>query len=504
MSTSPSRREPAAESEAKGHFGSRGFVPAQGWVVRDLAEVEQRRLDLEHACPSIWDFCIRILGMSESEANLRIVAARIVRRFPPALGYLERGEIHLCALYALRDYLTTENHRELLPEAAGKTTAAVRELLAARFPRPDVPERIAPVTPQVALGVPLPSSETSTSPASALPDAARATDPRSRVVPLSATRYRVELTISAKTKATLERVKDLMRHRNLRGDLEIILDAALDLLLAKLEKERFGKTSRPKGESAAKAAATPTAPPAAPPSAAAPIALAAPSSLPAAQRRQTPLSAASPRTRQVALTALTPPSRQGAPFAPDVVTGPATTARPPHSGSNGKDSTSDRSTLATPIASVAARRGAKPRGRRAIPKGVRREVFARDGEQCTFVDADGNRCPARGHLELDHIDAWASGGSDQPSNLRVRCRRHNVHHAEQVFGRAYVEERIRARGRKPAIVSSAPVLETVARGLRSLGFREPEIRRVISTLEATVDPATAVETVLREALALLT
>ncbi|MDB5214342.1 MAG: hypothetical protein JWO86_2269, partial [Myxococcaceae bacterium] len=42
---------------------------------------------------------------------------------------------------------------------------------------------------------------------------------------------------------------------------------------------------------------------------------------------------------------------------------------------------------------------------RAIPACVRRAVFERDGEQCTFIDEAGERCPQRGHLELDHIEA---------------------------------------------------------------------------------------------------
>ena len=63
---------------------------------------------------------------------------------------------------------------------------------------------------------------------------------------LSATRYRVELTVSSVTKAKLERIKDLMRHRNPTGDLEKIFDASLDLLLLKLEKERLGMATRPK------------------------------------------------------------------------------------------------------------------------------------------------------------------------------------------------------------------------------------------------------------------
>ena len=136
-----------------------------------------------------------------------------------------------------------------------------------------------------------------------------------------------------------------------------------------------------------------------------------------------------------------------------------------------------------------------------VPRAVRREVFARDGEQCTYVDADGHRCPARGFLELDHIDASAHGGEDAAVNLRVRCRSHNALYAEQVFGRAHVERRIHLQRRKCAPTA----LDTVARGLRSLGFREPDVRRALAILETKLDTAaTPIETLLREALRVLT
>jgi hypothetical protein len=53
-----------------------------------------------------------------------------------------------------------------------------------------------------------------------------------------------------------------------------------------------------------------------------------------------------------------------------------------------------------------------------------KEVYERDGEQCTFVSDDGVRCEERGFLELDHVVPSARGDSDDAANLRVRCRAH--------------------------------------------------------------------------------
>src|SRR5690242_832491 len=46
-----------------------------------LAEVEERRLHLNLACSSMFDFCTRKLRLSEGEAFRRLTAARLVRCF---------------------------------------------------------------------------------------------------------------------------------------------------------------------------------------------------------------------------------------------------------------------------------------------------------------------------------------------------------------------------------------------------------------------------------------
>jgi hypothetical protein len=205
-----------------------------------LGEVEERRLDLRSACSSLFDFCLRRLGMSEDEACRRVAAARLVRRFPVALGMIERGEIHLTGLLMLRDRLTDEGAEQLLRAAAGKSKGELQHLLAELFPRPDVPASIRPLTGPMASPGP-----TGQAPAAAL--MAAAADPaRSHIEPLAPARYRLEFTASAELKEKLERAGDLMRHTNPKGELSVLVERALDLLLAKLEKQRLAKVTRPR------------------------------------------------------------------------------------------------------------------------------------------------------------------------------------------------------------------------------------------------------------------
>jgi hypothetical protein len=73
-------------------------------------------------------------------------------------------------------------------------------------------------------------------------------------------------------------------------------------------------------------------------------------------------------------------------------------------------------------------------GSRHIPSEVARTVWARDGGRCAFVAASGRRCSQRSHLEFHHEKPYAMGGEATVANIALRCRSHNAHEAELVFG----------------------------------------------------------------------
>jgi 5-methylcytosine-specific restriction endonuclease McrA len=90
------------------------------------------------------------------------------------------------------------------------------------------------------------------------------------------------------------------------------------------------------------------------------------------------------------------------------------------------------------VQDVERRESASRAARSHVPAAVRREVWARDGGQCTWLGLDGQRCPARTKLELDHIEPVALGGRSSAENLRLTCKAHNFLHAERTFGREYM------------------------------------------------------------------
>jgi hypothetical protein len=348
-----------------------------------LIAIEERRLHLEEACSSMFDYCVKRLGLSESTAFRRLAAARLVQRFPKLLDEIAYGRIHLCSLVRLRDLFTESNVDELLAAAAGKTKREVEELVARLAPKPDVAPSIRK----------LPEQRT-------LPPAAATAGPmhpprqqkRPQVEPLSPARYRVELTVDKATRDRLEYARSLMRHRNPSGDLEVIVAQALEALIEKLEKEKHGKTERPR-----------------------------------------------------------------------------------------------------------ASRGSADPGH--VTQAARREVVARDGAQCSFVSAEGERCDSSDFLEIDHREPRALGGTGDPSNLRVLCRAHNRYAAEQVFGREHVERQVYFhRWQSEPKPASRDVLE---RALVGMGFKRAEVDRAIGAFEPEAWQR-PIESLIRDALGALT
>jgi hypothetical protein len=135
---------------------------------------------------------------------------------------------------------------------------------------------------------------------------------------------------------------------------------------------------------------------------------------------------------------------------------------------------------------------------------VKRAVFMRDGGQCTFVSESGHRCEATGDVEFDHVTEAARGGEATEQNLRLRCRGHNQHAAEQTYGAGFMKakreeakaaaarrraerevakaaaDRRRAEGERQAVESRLqPHQLEVMPWLKQLGCSEAESRRAV-------------------------
>jgi hypothetical protein len=187
-------------------------------LLAHLAEVDARKLHLQAGYASLFAYCQKALGLSEMEAFYRITAARLGRKYPLIFEMLEQGHLHLSGICAIRRYVTSENHVEFLQAIRGKSKRQIEELLARRFPREDVAERLRRLQ---------------------------------GLEPLSEERYLLQVTISKELKEKLELARDLMSHANPSNDLAMVLERAIEPFIEKLLARRFGLTHAPRPKVAA-------------------------------------------------------------------------------------------------------------------------------------------------------------------------------------------------------------------------------------------------------------
>jgi hypothetical protein len=380
-------------------------------VVAHLGEVEDRRLHLDAGHGSMFSYCLTRLGLSEDEACRRIKIARLARRHTGIYPRLASGQLSLSVVALLEPHLSNSNSEELLNLVSRKSVAQARELLASRFPRPDVPSTIrklpseqlaAPGTDGHDATLPLLGSARAATTAPTTPPITPAPPVRevppappakaSRVIePLSEARYKIQLTADSALKDKLELARDLMRHTQPDGDFAAILTRALDLLIEQLMKRKFGGRSKRQAQRIDPG------------------------------RRAFPQSSPTP----------TPATPWPTASAPSSTTTMHTASASTHA----------------PVATIDTR----TQPTRGISRSTRRTVSERDGLRCTWQSPDGIRCESRAWLENDHADPRGRGGSSEPENIRLLCRAHNQRAAELHYGRKHMTEAVtRARQRRSA------------------------------------------------------
>ncbi len=329
-----------------------------------LGEIDERKLYLDWAFSSMFAFCVGELELSEDVACNRIDLARAARRMPVILEALRSGRVHLAGLRLLAPHLTTQNQREVLAEAAGKSKRQIEELVARLCPQPPVPTVVrklpgrpdAPheASPTFSFGAAIPVAQPELSPALAFvpptAPAPRREERRAVVAPLAEDTFKFQFSASRACHDKFRQAQELLRHRIPDGDLATIFEKALDLLIEQVKKERFATGRKP---------------------------------------RQAPAENA--------------------------------------------DASSSRH----------------------IPDAIKREVFERDGGRCTFSDERGRRCAETGALEFDHQDGFARTHLHRADRIRLLCRAHNRHAADQIYGRAFME-RARASGDRLAAGPGTP------------------------------------------------
>jgi hypothetical protein len=229
-------------------------------LVAHLAETDARRLHLGAGFSSLFAYCCEVLRLSESASYKRIEVARAARRYPVLLDRLAEGSLSLSTAKLLAPHLTGENHQELVAAATGLGQRAVEELVARRFPRPDVAPLVRKMPPRPAVEA---TTTTSGGPAEPVPpvtdvalEVETASGPPSMparpsppppplATPLSADRYQIRFTAGAATWEKLRVARDLLRHAVPSGDPAEIFDRALTALIEDLARKKCAAVAAP-------------------------------------------------------------------------------------------------------------------------------------------------------------------------------------------------------------------------------------------------------------------
>ena len=381
----------------------------QGAIIDHLAEIDARSLFLRRGYSSLFEYAVRELGYSDAAAARRIGAMRLCAEQPRARERLHDGTLSLSAAADLQWafdrqrrrvpaitpaleparaaaggapagarapvepqaplVLDEAGRRQLVDDAAGKSTRQVRQMLA------DLDPELAP--------------------------------PADRMRPLGNGRYELKAVIDADTQQGLEQLKGLLSHVDPRMSVGQLVGRLVREALDRHDpsrpprRARTGKRPAEENPDATRtAAAKERAGRQRGGTAARPKV-----ERPAACGAFAPKHAV--RSTQTALTApvAEPASDRHVAPTPEPAEEPAT--RP------------DEERRTTPAAKSS-------RSRPAIAAATKREVWQRDGGRCRYVDPEtGRRCTSRHLLQIDHVHAYALGGSTDPGNLRLLCGAHH-------------------------------------------------------------------------------
>ena len=231
-------------------------------VVR-LAELDARKLYLGQGFSSLFMYCRVALSLSEQAAYHRIVAARAIRRHPSIADRLTDGSLNLSTLRLLAPHLSADNASGLLEAASGRSKREVEELVAARFPQPPgppsmrkIPVRGHPPAPALAAAViesdPAPAAPSATTSNEAVTASSKPPAPvvpplparPASVTPCAEDLFDFRFSGTRRLRDALDAARDLLRHAIPDGDLGEIVERAVVLLVADLERTKFGSTGR--------------------------------------------------------------------------------------------------------------------------------------------------------------------------------------------------------------------------------------------------------------------
>ena len=204
-------------------------------LLAHIAEIDARHLYLREGFESMQGYCMAALHLTEHAAMKRIQIARLSRQFPALLAAIADGRLHLGSARVIATHLTESNVVDLIEKAANRTVVQVEILVARLFPEAEPLRLDDGISPQ-------PSKNRL---ATWHVDFQKSTPQvRTKIAPI-AQRFTLQVSISGAVNDKLRRAQELLSHALPSGNVEQVLERALDSLIERLEKRKFGNANAP-------------------------------------------------------------------------------------------------------------------------------------------------------------------------------------------------------------------------------------------------------------------
>jgi 5-methylcytosine-specific restriction endonuclease McrA len=210
-------------------------------LLAHIAEIDARHLYLRAGFESMQAYCVRELNLSTDAAAKRLQVARLARQLPVLFEAIADGRLHVKAVRLLAPRLNHSNVDELIEAAAGMTASEVEIMLANRYPQAEPLRFDDGIVPQVFVSQGVGENSHAPGHASFSPTASEvAPRVRTKIAPIAPERYTLQVTLHGSTCNKLRRAQELLGHAVPSGDVAEVLDRALELLVEKLERRKFG------------------------------------------------------------------------------------------------------------------------------------------------------------------------------------------------------------------------------------------------------------------------
>ncbi len=234
MSNARDQADRLAELLSREHGAMAEFLVA-------LAEFDRQRGWEELGFSSLFWFLHRRLGLSKGVAHYRGAAAELIQAHPEVVAPLRDGRLCLTSILELAKVLTGENSASVLPRYFGLSRREAAEITASIRPveKPPVRDLVTSVATSPPAATSVATNRDIGVLVQPLEPLLRVTPrPSDSAVPLDEELRRLHVTVSRRLLAKIDMARDALSHTHPGASTEAVLEAGIDLILARHRKRR--------------------------------------------------------------------------------------------------------------------------------------------------------------------------------------------------------------------------------------------------------------------------